>query len=256
MASTLQLRQQLSRSFGRHAVAAILAGIGALSGIPASAGLFSVTPVRMYMAPKDRAIAVTITNEGDDELVMQADIFVWKQKPGGEDDLTLTEDMILSPPIIKLAPRSRQVVRLALLKPQPMVEQQTYRLIVREVPEAKSAEKGVQLQIALAFSMPVFITPPGAKRQLVCSAERSAADTVRASCENTGNAYAQPREFVLSNPTGEKLAVRDAGGYILPGIKRSFDIKRTSGRILGGKANLAVTLDDGTTQNFDITITE
>ena len=223
---------------------------------PAWAGLFSVTPVRIFMAPRDRAVAVTINNEGDDELVMQADIYLWKQKPDGEDDLTLTEDLILSPPILKLPPHSRQVVRLAMLKPQRSADQQTYRLIVREVPEAKAADKNVQLQIALAFSMPVFITPPGAKRQLACSAERAAPDTARVTCENTGNAYAQPRDFVLTGPSGAKLASRDSGGYILPSMKRSFDIKRTDGRLPGGNTKLAVTLDDGTTQTFDVKIAE
>jgi fimbrial chaperone protein len=218
------------------------------------AGVFSVTPVRIYMAPRDRAIAVTVTNEGDDELVMQADVYAWKQGPDGEDELVLTEDLILAPPIIKLAPRSRQVLRLAMLRPRPTAEQLTYRLIVREVPEAKPAEKQLQLQIALAFSLPVFITPPSAKRQLGCTIYRVAADTVRASCANTGTAYAQPREFALTSAAGEKLALRDSGGYILPTIKRSFDIKRADGAIPGGKAKLGVTLDDGTTQSFDVTI--
>lgn len=230
---------------------AVLLGAAA----PAWAGLFSVTPVRIYMTPRDRAVAVTINNEGDEELVMQADIYQWKQKAGGEDDLTLTEDLILSPPIIKLAPRSRQVVRLAMLKPQRSADQQTYRLIVREIPEAKPAEKDIQLQIALAFSMPVFITPPGAKRQMDCSAARAAPDTVRVECANTGNAYAQPREFVLTSAAGVALATRDSGGYILPAIKRNFDIK-SAGRIPGGNAKLVVTLDDGTTQSFDVKISE
>ena len=223
---------------------------------PAWAGLFSVNPVRIYMAPKDRAVAVTITNEGDEELVMQADVYVWKQKPDGEDDLTLSEDLFLSPPIIKLAPKSRQVVRLAMLRPPQSGQQLTYRMIVREIPEAKPAKDTVQLQIALAFSMPVFITPPGAKRQLGCTVERLAADMVKAVCENTGNAYAQPRDFALTSPAGEKLASRDSGGYILPGIKRSFELKRTEGRIPGGQAKLAVTLDDGSKQTYDVTVAE
>lgn len=240
-----------------HLSAPVLVAAALVAGsTPAWAGLFSVTPVRIYMAPRDRAVAVTINNEGDEELVMQADIYLWKQKADGEDELTLTEDLILSPPIIKLAARSRQVVRLAMLKPQPSADQQTYRLVVREVPEAKAAEKTVQLQIALAFSMPVFITPPGAKRQMDCAAERSAPDAIRVTCVNNGNAYAQPREFILTNAAGEKLAVRDSGGYILPSIKRSFDVKRPEGRLPGGNARLAVTLDDGTIQSFDVKIAE
>lgn len=72
--------------------------LAASLAVPVCAGPFSVTPVRIYMAPKDKAVAVTITNEGDDELVMQADVYTWKQKPDGEDELVLTEDMLLSPP--------------------------------------------------------------------------------------------------------------------------------------------------------------
>ena len=156
----------------------------------ATAGQFTVTPVRIYMAPKDRAIAITVTNEGDEQLVMQADLYDWKQKPGGEDELTLTEDMFLSPPILKMAPKSRQVVRLArVAKPQQGERQITYRMIVREIPEARPADKDLQVQIALAFSIPVFITPKNAKALLDCGVARLAANKVQANCENSGNAY-------------------------------------------------------------------
>lgn len=238
----------------RRLAVLLAAGAAAAWVPPAAAGLFSVTPVRIYMTPRDRAVAITVANESDEELVMQADLFVWKQKPGGEDDLTPTDDLIMSPPIIKLPPRARQVVRLALLQRDASPDQKTYRLVVREVPEAKKAEKDVQLQIALAFNMPVFVTPPGAKRQLVCRTERAAADTVRAVCENSGNAYAQPREFTLTSSAGEKLVTRDTGGYLLPSIKRSFDLKRAEGPIPAGAAKLVVTLDDGTSQTFDVDV--
>jgi fimbrial chaperone protein len=220
------------------------------------AGVFSVTPVRIYMTQKDKAVAVTVTNESDEAMVMQADVYVWKQKPGGEDELTPSEDLFLSPPIIKLAGKSRQVVRLARLRPARSEQQLTYRMVVREIPEAKPARDKMKLQIALAFSMPVFITPPDAKSRLECTAERTAANSINAICENTGNAYAQPIGFALTGESGDKLASRDTGAYILPGVKHTFDIKRANGRIPGGKARLAVTLDNGTTQNFDVTLTE
>ena len=240
----------------RKLLPAISAAAMLMAGGVADAGVFSVTPVRIFMAPRDRAVAITVNNEGDEELVMQAEVFLWKQKPGGEDELTPTEDLILAPPIMKLAPRSRQVVRLAMLRARPTQEQLTYRLVVREVPEAKPADKQLQLQIALAFSLPVFITPPSAKRQLNCTALRSAPELVRAECVNSGSAYAQLREFVLTSETGQTLASRESGGYMLPAIKRSFDLKRKDGSIPAGKAKLAVTLDDGRTQSFDVTIGE
>lgn len=219
------------------------------------AGTFSVNPVRIYMDPKDKAVAVTITNEGDEALVMQADLYIWKQKPNGEDELELTEDLLLSPPIIKLAGKSRQVVRLARLTPVRQSEQMTYRMIVREIPEASPSKDSLQLKIALAFSLPVFITPPNAKYQLGCTVARTAPDTVNASCENSGTAYAQLIDLTLTGPAGEKFAGRDTGGYILPTIKRDFDIKSAGKKpIPAGPARLTVRLDDGSRQTFDVVI--
>jgi fimbrial chaperone protein len=236
-------------------IAALLAAlIAALFFSTAFAGQFSVTPVRIFMAPKERAAAITITNESDDPLVMQADVYTWKQKPDGEDDLTPSEDLFLSPPIIKLAPRARQVVRLAVLKPMASPEQLTYRMIIREIPEAQAPDKNVAVQIALAFSLPVFITPPEAKRALACSLERSAPDAARATCENPGKSYVQPRDFALVTAAGDKLASRDSGGYILAGNKRAFELKGVNGTLRSGNAKLVVSLDDGTSQSFDVTV--
>jgi fimbrial chaperone protein len=237
-------------------VKAWLAGALAMGlALPAIAGTFTVTPVRINMSPRDRATAVTITNDGDEELVMQADIYAWSQKPGGEDDLVLSEDLILSPPILKLAARSRQVVRLAKVRQPATDRQQFYRLIVREIPEAKPAAKDVQLQVALAFSLPVFITPPKTNRAIECGATR-AGDALAVACENTGDTFIQLRDIAISNAAGQPVAARDAGIYILPGIKRTIDIKRAEGRISGGRMKLLVTLDDGATQSYDVTVPE
>ena len=223
---------------------------------PAYSGVFSVSPVRIYMSPKEKAVAVTITNESDEEMVMQADLYVWKQKPNGEDDLTLTEDMFLSPPIIKLSGKARQVVRLARIRPVKSDQQLTYRMIVREVPEAQPNNNQVQLQIALAFSMPVFITPPTAKSKLDCVIERNATKTISAICENTGSAYARPLDFALTSLSGNTLASSDKGGYILPGIKRNFDLESIDKNLPEGMAKLVVMLDNGTKHTFDVKLPE
>ncbi len=224
--------------------------------MPAAAGQFSVTPVHIYMSPKDRAVAVTITNESDEPLVMQADLYQWKQKPDGQEDLVLTEDLFLAPPIIKLAPRARQVVRLARVSRAMPTAQLTYRLIVREVPEARPSNKNLEIQIALAFSLPVFITPTDAKSKLACSVERIAADTVKANCTNSGNAHSRSTAVQLNNSAGEKMAIDDVGAYILPGITRGFELKRKEGRIPSGKATLQVSFADGTNEKYDVSIAE
>ena len=216
---------------------------------------FSVTPVRIFMTPRDRAIAVTVVNEGNEELVMQSELYQWKQSATGEDALTPTEDMVLSPPIVKLAPKARQVLRLARVGPAPSGKEQTFRMIVREVPEAKAlADKEVKVQVALAFSLPIFVTPPGARRNIRCDLERAAAQTVRVSCLNNGTAYAQVRGLTLTAASGEALAQREVVGYILPDNKRSFELQSATAKIPAGRVKLQVAYDDGTAQTFDGTL--
>lgn len=241
------------RSLCRSALIAMLV---VNSALPAFASPFSISPIRIFMGPRDRATAITITNDGDEPLVMQADLYSWKQKDNGEDDLVLTDDMILSPPIINIAPKSRQVVRLAMLRPRPPGEQLTYRMIVREVPEVKPASPTLQIQIALAFSMPVFITPKGVKRNVSCQLASVSAGSLKAVCENSGTAYAQTRGLVLTNAAGDVLASNEAVAYILPGMKRSYDLKSSVEKLPPGKTTLTVTHDDTLTQTFDVVVTE
>lgn len=224
----------------------------------AQAGSFSVSPVRIFMEMRERATGVTIINEGDTELVMQAELFEWKQKPDGTDDLQPTDDLVLAPPILRLPRGGRQVVRLANLRAPAPGEQLTYRLIVREVPEALApSQPGVQIQVALAFSLPVFITPPGAKRALTCTATRSSPTALRATCENRGQAYAQPASMVLTTPSGNTLATSEIkGGYILPNVTRSFEFGNEGSRIPGGPLKLQITQDDGSKQVFDVRLPE
>lgn len=248
------MKQLSNNSINRTRKFAVAAGaILSLSLGDGWAGVFTVTPVRIYMTPKDRAVAVTITNEGDTPVALQADLSEWKQKPDGSDELTLTEDLILSPPIVKLAPKARQVVRLALLVPADPARQLTYRLILREIPEATAPKKsGVDVPIALALSMPVFITPPAAKREMACALARGDAKTLAVTCSNSGTAYSQIREVSVRRK--DKVEGRFEGGvYVLPGAQKKIPVPFAQ-PVAKGPLQLAVSFDDGKEQIFDVAL--
>lgn len=221
-----------------------------------SAGIFSVTPVRIYMASNERASAVTVTNDGDEELVMQSDIYDWKQSSDGKDVLTFSENMILSPPILKMAPRSHQVLRLISLNTRLKDSQQTYRMIIRQVPEAKLSKANMQLQIAYAFSIPIFITPKGAGAKLDCVLARVVSDIVKAICQNSGTATVHTTAIQISSAKGERVARHDSAAYILPGAQKSFIFKEGHSAIPVGKHRLVVFMTDGNSQSYDTTVFE
>ncbi|MDO8455798.1 MAG: fimbria/pilus periplasmic chaperone [Burkholderiaceae bacterium] len=213
----------------------------------AHAGTFSVSPVRIFLQPRDRATAITITNDGSTEVVLQADVYDWRQLPNGEDDLQLTEDLVVSPPIIKLAPGARQVVRLARLNVSPPTTQLTYRLITREIPEIAAAKQGVSVQIALALSMPVFVTPIGGKPAMSCSSPIKSPLGLSFTCRNESTTHAQVRSASVKRGATE-LARLENGGYYLAGTQR--DLILPMGQVTPGDLELELSLDDGSTPTF------
>lgn len=220
---------------------------------PVWAGVFSVTPVRVFMTVKDRGVAISLSNEGDTVIALQADISVWRQKSDGTDELVLTEDLILSPPILKLAPNARQVVRLALLTPPDATRQLTYRMLVREVPEATAPKEGMmEIPIALVLSIPVFITPEVAKRELHCTLLRTDAVNVSASCNNTGTAYAQLREITLL-ADDKPVAKFQGGSYILPGATKQIALKAEQ-PIAAGAVTLQLVFDDSKSESQRLSV--
>ena len=228
---------------------AALGIVAAAAAHYACAGVFSVTPVRIYMTPKDRAVAVTITNEAGEPVVLQADIYEWRQSAEGADELTPSEDLILAPPVVKLGAKAKQVVRLARLLPPDASRQLIYRMILRELPEA-GPSKGINVPIALALSMPVFITPQVAKHATSCTALRNESKTLAVQCANSGTAYAQVREVVLRQ-NGQTVGRFEGGAYILPGARKRLPIEAAK-PIPVGALQLLVTFDDGSTQSFDV----
>jgi len=229
----------------RRASGAVLALMAVIAAGTATAGMFSVTPVRIYMTARERAVAVTIVNDGDSEVVLQADLNSWTQAPDGTDQLAPTEDLILAPPIVKIPPKARQVVRLALLTPPDLSKQLTYRVVIREVPEAtpQPPAEGLRTPIALALSLPVFITPPGAKRQVDCIPVRIDAGKPALSCKNNGNAYAQLREAQLTRDD-RPVARFEGGTYILPGATKVIALGADAA-LPAGQARLSLVFDDG-----------
>ena len=219
------------------------------------AGAFSVTPVRLFFEPKDKAVAITLMNEGDDEIVLQADVYQWAQDSLGRDRTEQTEDLIVSPPSLRLPPHSKQVVRLGLLVPRDKSRQMTYRLVVREIPEAeKRKDSLLQLPIALALNMPIFITPAGANRKLACGWETGILEKNGLYCVNTGTAYAQVRSAEIRRG-GNLLGKTVEATYILAGVRRSLTLQELVNQsIEPGIAELILVYDDLKTETQSIEI--
>lgn len=234
----------------------MMAWVGLLAlaaGGPSWAGAFSVSPVRVFLEPRDRATALTLVNGADAEVVLQTDVLRWSQDTGGQDQLEPSDDLVVSPPILKMAPRSRQVVRLArLVAPDPQ-RQQTYRLLLREVPDTTRAqEPGARLPITLVLSIPVFVGAPAARPDVRC--ELHAAQPPQVACRNEGRAHAQLRELSLLQE-GRTLGRFEGAVYLLPGSQRVLPLKTDEAQAPStGDAQIVLRVDDPKPRSFPATL--
>lgn len=212
----------------------IACGLAALTTLsPAAvAGTFTISPLRVDLSGNAGTAALTVRNEDATAVVVQAEGLAWLQD-GGEDGLTPTRDLLVSPAVFTLAPGGSQLVRVALRRPVDPVRELAYRLVMQEVPQAARADF-TGLQVSLRLSVPVFVTPSApAEPELTWSATRTATGALELEAHNGGAAHARIHRFALKHvPTDAPVAAQPALAYVLPGATRrwTFDNTRESRR--------------------------
>ena len=228
----------------RRAWAAAL--LAAAPGLAGAAGGFSVAPVRLFFGEKDRALAVRLSNESATELVLHADVQAWSQDEQGRDRLEPSDDLVVSPTVLRIRPRAEQVVRLILVTPRYPARQMSYRLFLREQPPAKAAQEtdAARLPITLTLSLPVFITPARARHALECGLADPEATPPVAVCENRGRAHARLGRLDLLD--GSALVARHEGSlYLLPGTRLSIPLVADPRAPAARGGTLSALLDGG-----------
>lgn len=237
-----RLRVQRLLRDAQHVALAALAVV--LVAAPAHAGSFMATPVKLTLPAGVNSTSLALENTGAEPVLVQSEVMAWSQNEG-KDVLTPSQDLVVSPPIFRVAPGATQTVRIGLLKRPPTQREVTYRLFLQEVPQPpKPGEQGVS--IALRLGLPVFVLPPGgAKPQLAWSARPEGAG-IRLMATNRGNGHVQALEGRLFSEDGTLVADEVLSAYVLPGQTRAWTLKAST-PWRGGKLRLVAQTSVGQT---------
>jgi fimbrial chaperone protein len=188
----------------------------------AGAQALSVLPVNIFLQPGQKATTLTVTNQGDHETSVQIRAFAWSQQ-SGDDQLTASDAVVVSPPIATIAPGATQVVRLILRVPPSSGDREaTYRILVDQIPPP--AEPGV-VRVVLRLSIPIFALP--ATRAVSNVRYRLAFDAGKMFLvgSNDGLRHESIRDIVLLTSDGRKLKpTAGTSPYILSGATRRWPI--------------------------------
>ncbi|MCP1120132.1 fimbrial biogenesis chaperone [Robbsia andropogonis] len=200
------------RTWVRWAAYSVLAGLLSAGGQAWSASL-QISPVTVEFDTQTNAVGLTLRNPGDQPLYGQVRVFSWNQSEG-QDALSATDDLIASPPLIQIAPRSEQLVRLVRRNVRASATEQSYRLLIDELPTPSDTPSG-GVTIRLRYSVPVFIAgTAGTLEQAARAAGGNGASTGPGAAAM--NAAIPPLDWRLFRRNG-KWVLRAANG----GVRRA-----------------------------------
>lgn len=168
-----------------------------------------VSPVIIEM-PAERGItSFRVMNGRDRETSFEAVAYVWTQEDG-QNVLTPTNDIVIAPSVFLIPADGHQIVRLALpAQLRGGDQERSYRVMLRELPNPEEHVNGFRMVVEM--SMPLFVTPNGARGTLSVARDQAAGGEPAVTLTNTGAA----RLHLSAAPDAEPID--NLPRYLLPG---------------------------------------
>lgn len=146
----------------RHSVAQrmMLALVMLGAGNAQAASSVLIWPIDPVLEADQQASALWLENRGTETANLQIRVFGWSQS-GFEEQYQNQRDVIGSPPVAKIEPGQKQLVRLTRTKDVPPGQELAYRIIIDEIPGAQppAAEGGktaAAIRFQMRYSVPLF----------------------------------------------------------------------------------------------------
>lgn len=217
-----------------------------LHGGAATATGLQVTPTSLTVASNRSAVGVWLSNTGEAMLHAQVRVYHWSQERGA-DELTPSEGLIISPPMLELAPGARQFVRVIRSGAAPREREDAFRILIDELPideppppSAKTAEAGGAgaVRFVLRYSLPVFLAPPDSDEATaqISGEVDGASSPPRLTVHNRSGVHAQLGNLVLVSARGERRELSPGlVGYVLAGQTMHWDLHADAATFAGAE---------------------
>lgn len=187
----------------------------------ANCGVFNVAPIRANLGAKQESEVFKVKNDGNEALVVQAQVKAWTQREG-QEEFADTRDVLVTPPIFTLAPQAEQILRVGLRRAPDEQRELSYRLFLSESPAPP--EPGFQgIKIAMQIAVPIFVAPlsENAAPDLQWRATRLADQRIELVAMNRGNVHIRLSDLRLES------GVRTLGAnanmvYVLAGQRHAW----------------------------------
>ncbi|MYM70175.1 fimbria/pilus periplasmic chaperone [Pseudoduganella sp. FT55W] len=210
---------------------------------PAVAANLQISPVMINLRAGQGATGINMQNLGEAPVYGQVRVYQWEQKEG-DDVLTPTQDVVASPPIIQIEPKSSQMIRLVRRSDQLPVSELCYRILIDEIPKGDSGPvSGVDIR--LRYSVPLFVLPADdrAAPSLAWAVYKKDGFWMLR-VRNSGTQRAQIGALELSNGAGQQFVIAPGlFGYVLAGRLREWRLPTSGDADLNGTLAVKATIN-------------
>jgi fimbrial chaperone protein len=211
---------------------------------PARAGSLQVEPVLVDVTAPGAASTVTLRNEGTTPIDAQIRVFRWSLVDG-QEKLEPTDDVVASPPSMTLTPKGQYITRIVRVSKQPVVGEESYRLLVDQLPDLSQQKNGA-VNLMVRYSIPVFFGASNKKNPTVAWSLAVKGDKVTLVARNNGERRLRISALTLRDATGRSVSFgAGLAGYALGQSTKTWTVP---GRGFSGPASISAQSDGGPIQ--------
>ncbi|MFT4054737.1 MAG: molecular chaperone [Novosphingobium sp.] len=202
-----------------------------------------IWPINPVIESGQHATPLRLENPGKQPILMQIRIFGWQQIDGDERFVE-QKDVTGTPPMVRIEPGQQQLIRLTRIAPQPAGTEDSYRIIIDEIPladvpppsdtGAAPQTAGAAIRFRMRYSVPLFTygegfaaPAPGDKAVAGSALQWRVVKTSEGTdleVRNPGTRHSRLSGVVQKRPDGISSKVEGAHGYILAGATMRFPI--------------------------------
>jgi fimbrial chaperone protein len=202
---------------------ALTAALALAACYPAEAGTLQVAPVLVDVTAPGAASTVTLRNEGTTPINAQIRVFRWSLV-NGQEKLEPTDDVVASPPSVTLTPKGQYIARIVRVSKQPVVGEESYRLMVDQLPDLSQQKSGA-VNLLMRYSIPVFCGAPTKKNPTVAWSPPKGDKVIRISTTAAIAGYASPA-LALGREWTKRFFGTGLAGYALGRRRRPDRLRR------------------------------
>ena len=193
----------------------------------ATAGALRLSPVNLAIDDEQTATTLTVFNQGADAENIQIRAFSWTQNTQGKDQLSLTNDIVVSPSVITVAPNGSFNVRIVRQTTGKVSHEQAYRIVVDELPKPNDSRvNNGNINMLVRTILPLFI----GNDNLLQTQDLKVVDNTgicQLQVKNTGQRHILLSQVSITDSSTQRqypMAINPTNGYLLPTITKNYPI--------------------------------